>query len=313
MVGSANVDTTLRVPRAPQAGETVTGASITRHPGGKGANQAWAATRLATAPICLIARLGADEPGRWLRQRLTEAGLDDATISEDPALPTGAAFITVEASGENRIVVVPGANEGLTPGALGAHHAALTSAGVLLLQLEIPLPTVTTAARMGREKGATVILDPAPARAVPASLLALCDFVTPNENELNQLLGTKPGTVLTLAEVRAGAEALHARGARNVIVKLGARGALWVGATGRGHWPAFAAKAVDTTAAGDAFNAALAVALSEGQDLPAAGRFACAAGALATTKPGAASSLPARADLEAFLAISTAPAEPQDT
>jgi ribokinase len=216
-------------------------------------------------------------------------------LAEDPQLPTGTALITVEDGGDNRIIIVPGANEGLSPGVLSRHHPTLTSARLLLLQLEIPLPTVHTAARMGREKHAVVILDPAPARPLPDALLGLCDFVTPNETELLALLETPAAaTPLSLEDAAAAARQLLARGARNVVVTLGERGALLVTVNGHAHAPPFPVTPVDTTAAGDAWNAAFAVALAGGQPVPRALRFANAAGALAVTVAGAQPSLPTR-------------------
>jgi ribokinase len=304
VVGSVNADLVVRAPRAPAAGETVAGVDFSRHAGGKGANQAAAAARLCregVLVVSLIARIGDDAEGAFVTAALAAAGVDLAGVGRDPALGTGIAAITVAADGENRIVLVPGANQALSPGVLGQHNDVLTSAAVLLLQLEIPLPTVQTAARMGREKRAIVILDPAPARPLPASLLRLCDFVTPNEIELGQLIGAPASAELSLDDVAAGAAQLLAQGARNVVVKLGARGALLVTPSDRHHFPALPTQVVDTTAAGDAWNGAFAVALAEGQDVRAAGRFACAAAALSVSRPGAQSSLPDRAAVDAYL------------
>ena len=195
-VGSLNVDLVVRAPRAPGAGETVAGDSLSRYPGGKGGNQAAAAARLAPLPqeiaVSLIGRVGRDGEGDYLLGELTRAGVDTSGVGRDADLGTGIAAITVSAdTGENSIILIPGANQALTPGVLGQHHDVLTDADVLLLQLEIPLPTVQTAARMGREKRAIVILDPAPARPLPAAFLRLCDFVTPNLGELAVLVGAR--------------------------------------------------------------------------------------------------------------------------
>jgi ribokinase len=312
VVGSLNADLVVRAPHAPLAGETVVGIDFARHAGGKGANQAAAAARLCGDDgigVFLIGRVGQDAEGVALCAALAAAGIDLSGVGRDDHLGTGIAAITVAGNGENRIVLVPGANQGLTPGILGQHHDVLTSADVLLLQLEIPLPTVQTAARMGREKRAVVILDPAPARPLPAALLRLCDYVTPNETELGLLVGTAraPGggadaPPLSLEDAALGAEHLLAQGARNVVVKLGAQGALLVTPRGRHLWPAFATQVVDTTAAGDAWNGAFAVALAAGQEVLAAGRFACAAAALAVSRAGALPSLPTRPEVEALLA-----------
>jgi ribokinase len=311
VVGSLNADLVVRTPRAPEAGETISGLAFSRHPGGKGGNQAVSAARLGSGAttVSLIGRVGNDADGAFLTAALQADGIDLAGLGRDDQLGTGIAAITVAASGENRIVLVPGANHGLSPGVLGQHHDVLTSAHVLLLQLEIPFPTVQTAARMGREKHAIVILDPAPARPLPASFLRLCDFVTPNETELVQLVApasaaAKPAPELTLDEAASAASHLLGQGARHVVVKLGARGALLVTPELHHHWPALPAEVVDTTAAGDAWNGAFAVALAEGQDLLAAGRFANAAAALSVTRPGAQPSLPTRSEVDAHLAIS---------
>jgi ribokinase len=298
VVGSLNVDLVVQAPRAPGPGETVAGTAFARHAGGKGANQAAAAARLFAGTVALIGRVGADAEGAYLLTTLQQLGVDTAGVGQDPETTTGIAAITVSGEGENRIVLVPGANQTLTPGILGLHHDVLAASDLLLLQLEIPLPTVQTAARMGREKHATIILDPAPARPLPPPLLRLVDYLTPNESELGTLLRRPPPD--TLEEVTAGAQQLLAMGARNVVVKLGARGALLVTPTEVAHLAPFPVDAVDTTAAGDTFNAAFAVALAEGLPAPAAGRFACAAAALSVTRPGAIASQPTRAEVDAL-------------
>jgi ribokinase len=307
VVGSLNVDLVARVKRAPVAGETVRGLSLRRYAGGKGGNQACAAGRLAArdARVAIIGRVGADADGAWLRESLVRDGVDAGDVGEDPHLPTGTALITVDSEGGNQIVFVPGANEGLSPGVLSRHHPTLTSSRVLLLQLEIPLPTAHTAARMGREKHAVVILDPAPARPLPEALLGLCDYLTPNETELLTLLEAPPPPAgpLSLEDAEAAARQLLARGARNVVVKLGARGALLVTPGGCAHAPALPVTAVDSTAAGDAWNAAFAVALAGGRLVAQALRFANAAGALAVTTAGAQSSLPGREAVERLLLL----------
>jgi ribokinase len=306
VVGSLNVDLVVRVKRAPVAGETVRGLSLRRHAGGKGGNQACAAGRLAAgeARVAIIGRVGADADGAWLRESLVRDGVEVGDVGEDPHLPTGTAVITVDSSGGNQIVFVPGANEGLSPGVLSRHHPTLTSARLLLLQLEIPLPTAHTAARMGREKHAVVILDPTPARPLPEALLGLCDYVTPNETEIPALLEAPPSPagLLSLEDAEAAARQLLARGARNVVVKLGDRGALLVTPGGREHAPPFAVTAVDSTAAGDAWNAAFAVALAGAQPVSQALCFANAAGALTVTAAGAQSSLPGREAVDGLIA-----------
>lgn len=307
VVGSANVDLVVRTTRAPDAGETVIGNGFARHAGGKGANQAVAAARLAdpaAVTVALIARVGDDPEGSLLTTTIASHGVDTRGIGRDPALSTGVGLITVAAQGENRIVVVPGANQGLTPGALGGHHEILAGADVVLAQLEIPLPTVQTAARMGREKRAIVILDPAPARALPPALLRLCDYVTPNLGELATLINAPIAADAAAGDLTAAAQRLLAAGARNVIVKLGTRGVLLVTADDALAVPAFPVTALDTTGAGDAFAGAFAVAACEGRPLPEALRFACAAAGASVTRAGAIASLPARPEVEALLATS---------
>jgi ribokinase len=252
--------------------------------------------------VAFIGRVGADADGAWLRESLAGAGVDVAGLGIDPRAPTGMAVITVDEAGQNQIVLVPGANESLSPQALEPHRERLARAHVLLLQLEIPLPTVEAAARIVRAAGGLVVLDPAPAQPVPDALLALCDYVTPNESELCALVGRPaPRAGLDPDEAAAAARRLLARGARAVIVKRGAAGALLVTPAGHEAWPAFPVRAVDTTAAGDTFNGALAAGLAEGLALADAGRFACAAAALAVTRPGAQPSIPDRAETLAFL------------
>ena len=281
MVGSLNADLVVRAARAPERGETVPGIGFTRHPGGKGANQACAAARLAAGQVhvALIGRVGGDADGQWLRRSLEDDGVDVTAVGVDDGLPTGLAAITVEASGDNRIVVVPGANQALTPGALSRHHDTLAAADVLLLQLEIPLPTVQTAIRMGREKRATIILDPAPARPLPDGLLALVDYLTPNESELAALAG--PGRRPRRGGPPAGPRGPPGGG------QAGRSGACcWSGPAGAQDIAPFPVTAVDTTAAGDAWNAAFGVALALGRQPAVAARFANAAGALAVTRAG---------------------------
>jgi ribokinase len=308
VVGSLNVDRVATVRRLPAVGETVEALSYARFPGGKGGNQACAAARLGRGgvtpiTVSMVGLVGDDEDGVWLREGLVTDGVEVTGVATARGVPTGTALITVDPQGENQIVVIGGANQALSPAALSPQHAILAGADVLLVQLEVPLPTVQTAIRVGREKGATIILDPAPARPLPDGLLRLCDHVTPNETELRTLLEGGAGPVaMTRDEALAGARALVARGARGVIVKRGAAGALGLGPGGEViDWPAPRVTAVDTTAAGDAWNGAFAVALAEGATLRDAGAFATAAGSASVTRPGAQPALPGRADVLALL------------
>ena len=300
VIGSSNTDLIVRAPRLPAAGETVLGGDLATAAGGKGANQAVAAVRLG-APVSFVACLGPDMFGQQAAAALAAEGLDLTYLvhptnarAGDPAAPSGVALIVVDDAGQNLIAVAPGANSRLTPAAVQAAQPALAAARVLLLQLELPLDTVLAAARAGRAAGLTVILNPAPAQPLPAELYPLLDFITPNEHEAHTLTG--------LADPTAAADALLARGVRNVIVTLGAEGAL-VAAPGQSkRVSGFRVQAVDTTAAGDAFNGGLAVALARGDGLAAAVRYAHAVGALSVTRAGAQPSLPTAAEVSAFLA-----------
>jgi ribokinase len=298
VVGSLNADLVIRVARFPRAGETLTGYGYARFAGGKGANQACAVARLG-GRASMVGQVGADEPGAWLAAQLDESGVHTSLVLRDEAESTGVALITINAAGQNQIVLVPGANGTFTPERLALAMTALRQTRVVLLQLEIPLETVVAAARAGRDAGAIVMLDPAPAQDLPDALLALCDYVTPNETELATLTGG--GGVCDVDDVRRRARQLLARGAARVLVKWGARGAALFTAAAEHWWPAHTVEVVDTTAAGDAFNGAFAVALADGATEDAAGRFANAAGALAVTRAGAQPAMPLRADVERLL------------
>jgi ribokinase len=298
VVGSLNADLVIRVPRFPRAGETLTGHGFARFAGGKGANQACAAARLG-GRVVMVGQVGPDEPGAWLAAQLDESGVHTSCVLRDETESTGVALITIDADGQNQIVLVPGANGTFTPERLAVATAALRDTRVVLLQLEIPMQTVLAAAQAGRDAGALVLLDPAPAQELPDRLLALCDYVTPNETELATLTGG--GEVCDAADVRRRAEQLLERGAARVLVKWGPRGAVLFTPDTERWWPPHTVDVVDTTAAGDAFNGAFAVALADGAAEETAGRFANAAGALAVTRAGAQAAMPARADVERLL------------
>jgi ribokinase len=299
IVGSLNADLVVRVPRFPAPGETIAGHDFARFPGGKGANQAYAVARLGGAAR-MIGLVGRDDHGSWLTSHLAAGGVDTAGVGVSDDAPTGVALITIDAGGQNHIVIVAGTNGLLTPERLGPSHGVLESARVILLQLEVPLETVVAAARAGRAAGATVMLDPAPARDLPDECLALADIVTPNETELAALTGG--GVLGDAADRRRRMALLRQRGAARVLLKGGAQGAWLLGDAGEQHVRPYRVGAVDTTAAGDAFNGALAVAIAEGQPMADALRFAAAVGALSVTRRGAQPSMPTRDEVTAFVA-----------
>ncbi|MEE9154273.1 MAG: ribokinase [candidate division NC10 bacterium] len=289
VVGSANLDFTIQVDRAPTPGETILGRDLLVSFGGKGANQAVAALR-AGAGVTFVGKVGKDQHGEQIRKNLESVGLDEVGLLSDATCNTGVAFILVEAAGANQIVVVPGCNYRLTPDELHSRDHLL-SGTILLLQLETPLETVFYALQRGKQKGMRTILNPAPATPLPHEIFPLVDLLTPNETEASTLTGTTVGERSRAKE--AGARLLE-MGCGDVIITLGAQGSLWVGKDGARHFPGFSVPAVDSTAAGDAFNGALAAALAAGKAMEAAIPFANAAGALATTRRGAQASLPDR-------------------
>jgi ribokinase len=302
VVGSLNIDLVARAPRIPQPGETIIGADFHTAPGGKGANQAVAAARLG-AQVSMVGRVGRDAFAHSLLNNLTAAGVDHSFVIPDSEAATGVALIVVDDAGQNSIVVAPGANMRLSPADVDGAEAAIAGADALLLQLESPLEAVTRAAEVARAHGVRVILNPAPARSLPAALLSLVDVLIPNESETALLTGLPVGDQV---QADAAAVALRGMGVGTVILTLGERGALLTQVGAAELVPAFAVTPVDTTAAGDAFVGGFAVALAEGYTLAEAVRWGNAAGALATTKLGAQPSLPTRQAVEGLLAAVTA-------
>ena len=288
VVGSLNMDFVVRVPRLPGPGETVSGEDVFRNPGGKGGNQAVAAARLGQR-VAMVACVGDDDPGRTLLASLQADGVRTEHVRVKPGKPTGAAFIAVGPDGENQIVVSPGANRRLALNDVQAAGPILERAAVTLVQLEIPLETVAAAARAAK---GIVVLNPAPARTVDPDLLSLADVVVPNQVELGQLAGEVVSG--SFDEVARLARALPARA---VVVTLGRDGALVVRDDAVMPVPAVPVKAVDTTAAGDAFCGGLSDALARGETLEDATRWAVRVAGAACTKPGAQASLPRVDDL----------------
>ena len=296
VVGSLNADLVARAPRFPQPGETISGEDLQVIPGGKGANQAVAAARLG-AEVSMLGRVGRDNFGDFLIQNLQSNHVDTQLVQREDA-STGTAIIVVDANGQNSIVLSAGANGKVSP--QDVQNASFPAGGLLLLQLEIPLPSVLRAAQRAHENGLRVILNPAPARSLPDELIALADFLIPNESELSLLTGMEVKDILT-AE-RAGCVLLE-RGVKTVIVTLGSKGALIVDKDTCTHVDTFKVNVVDTTAAGDAFIGGFANALLENKSLEESVRYGCACGALATTKFGAQPSLPTKEDVGAILAV----------
>ncbi len=293
VIGSLNADLVVRSPRFPQPGETISGEDLHVIPGGKGANQAVAAARLG-ANVSMLGRVGQDNFGDFLLDNLKQNNVEASHVQRDAA-STGTAIIVVDEKGQNSIVLSPGANGKVT-------HADVDSASpfhhdLLLLQLEIPTPTVLAAAQKAKANNVRVILNPAPAKELPDELIALADFIIPNETELSLLTSMD---VKDVPSAEQAARALLQRGAKHVIVTMGSKGALIVDMQTSTHINTFKVDVVDTTAAGDAFIGGFAAMLSSAS-LPEAIRYGCACGALACTKFGAQPSLPTKAEVETFL------------
>lgn len=300
VIGSLNMDLTVHVDTLPAPGATVLGHGFRTSPGGKGANQAVAAS-LAGAPTRILGRVGRDAYGQALRTSLAQGGVATEALIEDPDTPTGVALITVEASGQNTIVVAPGANGRLTPADVEAAAPWFERAGIVVLQHEVPAETVEKAVAQAAARHLPVLLNPAPARPhpLPRQLLERVTYLVPNETEAAAMTGMT--SLETDEAVRAAARHLAALGPRSVIITLGARGAfVWL--DGQEAWiPPFKITAVDATAAGDAFVGGLAAELVRGTEVAQALRFASACGALATSRPGAQASLPRREEVLQFL------------
>lgn len=295
VVGSANVDLVARVPALPIPGETVLGSEFVQVMGGKGANQAVAAAKLG-AEVSFVAAIGIDTYGDACKTSYRSVGIDTRFLQRTQDAATGIALIGVAASGENSIIVVPGANSHLRSFHVDDAADAIRNADALMVQLEIPAETVGRAVAIAHAAGTRVILNPAPFRKLSPDLLRQINVLTPNLTEAEQLLGN------VLGERKQLAEQICALGVENVVMTMGAAGAIAANTEGTYTVPAFPVDAVDSTGAGDAFNAGLAIALAEGANLREAAGFASAAAAVSVTRIGAQPSLPTRAEVEALLA-----------
>jgi len=294
VIGSLNADLVVRAPRFPHPGETISGEDLKIIPGGKGANQAVAAARQG-ANVTMLGRVGNDSFGPFLLNSLKLNQVDTSLVLTDDSA-TGTAIIVVDSNGQNSIVLSAGANGKVS--SADVDHASFQGFGLLLLQLEIPIPAVFRAAQRAHESGLRILLNPAPAQPLPDALISLADFIIPNETELGLLTG-QPVNDISSAE--GAARVLLKRGAKNVIVTLGGNGSLVVTNHLTKHIPSFKVDVIDTTAAGDAFIGGFASALLRGVEIEDAVKYANACGALATTKFGAQPSLPTREEVERFI------------
>jgi ribokinase len=306
VVGSSNTDFVMRVPQLPEKGETILGTGLSIGGGGKGANQAVAAARLG-AQVTFVAKLGDDTNGQRALSSYKDEGVDTRHILWDLEEPSGIAMILVDSSGENMIAVAPGANRRLMPADIASAEEAIKNSDCLLIQLEVPIDTVAEAVSVARRHAVRVVLNPAPATRLNRSVLGMVDVLTPNMSEAAGLSGqavTGPG------DAARAARQLANQGSTAVVITLGAQGALAYN-RGEATWvPAYRVEEVDSTAAGDAFSAALAVALARGLSLLDSARYANAVGGLTVTKPGAMASLPREPEVRAFLASSGPQPEP---
>lgn len=296
VVGSSNTDMVIKTEHLPRPGETVLGGTFFMNPGGKGANQAVAAARMGGG-VSFVCKTGNDIFGHQSQLLFEEEGIDTSYVFSDPVHPSGVALITVDEKAENCIVVASGANAHLSPHDLAKAKDGIEEADILLMQLEIPLETVEYIAESAFSKNKKVILNPAPAQALPASLLRHLYMITPNETEAEIITGVE---ITDEASALEAARALSEMGVQQVIITMGSKGAFVYGEGKAEMVPALKVKAVDTTAAGDVFNGALTVALSEGRELIDAVRFASKASAISVTRVGAQSSIPYRNEVDIF-------------
>lgn len=291
--GSINMDLTTYSDKLPQPGETLHGSAYITVPGGKGLNQAVACTRLG-AETMMIGKVGNDGFGKEVLEIIKKENVETSQILRDETAGTGLAVINVDKNAENMIIVIPGANHALDNSDVERAKSFLETADLLMLQLEVSLEPTYEIARLAKEKNVKVVFDPAPAYPIPEKMYSMVDFITPNEIETKQLVGIRP---TNLDEAARAAALLRQKGVGCAIIKLGANGVYYESKENKGFMPAFKVNAIDTVAAGDAFNAGFAVAIAEGKRIPEAVSWGAAAGAIATTRKGALPAMPYRDEL----------------
>lgn len=297
VVGSSNTDMVVKADRLPGPGETILGGTFYMNPGGKGANQAVAAARLG-GNICFICKTGNDIFGKQSLQLFKEEGINTSYIISDTNLPSGVALITVDKDGENCIVVASGANAALLPLDLLPAGELISRSAMILMQLEIPIETVSHVAAFAFEKNIPVILNPAPARMLPDNLFNYISILTPNKKEAEMLTGIR---IVNIQSAEEAAQKIVEKGVKTAIITLGSEGALVLHNNVFTQIPACLVNTVDTTAAGDTFNGALAVALSDGMNITEATAFGCKASAISVTRMGAQASIPFKWEVDAFM------------
>jgi len=288
VIGSSNLDLVVTAKRFPNPGETIFGKKFEMFPGGKGANQAVAAARLGSKTI-FIGKMGNDEFREKLSQIMIEGGVDIKNLFIDENEHTGTALITVDESGQNQIIVISGSNMKLTPQDVESRSSLFKEAAIVLTQLEIPVETVIKSAELAKENNLIFILNPAPALKLPETIFPLIDYLTPNETELELLSGVK---IENENSIKIAAKKLIEKGIKNIIVTLGEKGSLLINSEIEKYFPVKKVEVVDTTAAGDVFNGALAASLAEGKNINQAIEFANAAASISVTRMGAQSSIP---------------------
>lgn len=297
VVGSLNMDMVVKVDRRPDRGETVLGNGFFMSPGGKGANQAYAAGALG-ASVTMIGRLGEDVFADAIRNNLAKVGVDTSTVDTVPTDSSGVALISIDSEGDNSIIVAPGVNMSITADDIRAKESIIKQAKLLIVQLEIPLEAVMEAVEIAHQHGVQVLLDPAPAQPLPDHLLQMIDYITPNQTEILQLTGVE---VTDADSAKDAADVLLNKGVKTVFAKLGSKGVTIVTSNQLETCSGYEVAVLDTTAAGDAFAGAIGTAIVEGKDVCEAAKFANAVGALTVTRYGAQQSMPNRQETEIFI------------